>query len=100
METFDSYLGIKFRLKAMCIWRIHYFLTYNLFKGFVTKAHVGCPLVVLVIKEAKKKWFIMGCVTTLALGSQPRQGHVKVRAKKEAWESHFMLPGVWEYGRM
>jgi len=38
----------------MCMWKIHYFLTYNLFRGFVTKGHVGCPLVVLVIKEAKK----------------------------------------------
>jgi len=35
-------------------------------------------------------------VTTLALGSRPRQGLAKVRAKSEAQESHFMLPGVWE----
>ncbi len=33
-------------------------------------------------------------VATLALGSRPRQGLAKVRAKKEARESHFMLPGV------
>jgi hypothetical protein len=31
-------------------------------------------------------------VTTLALGSRPRQGLAKVRAKKEARESHLMLP--------
>jgi hypothetical protein len=35
-------------------------------------------------------------VTTLALGSWPKQGFVKVRAKCETWESHFMLPGMWE----
>jgi hypothetical protein len=35
-------------------------------------------------------------VATLTLGLQPRQGLVKVRAKNEAWESHFMLSGVWE----
>jgi len=35
-------------------------------------------------------------ITTLALGSRPRQRLVKVRAKYEAWESHFMLPGVQE----
>jgi hypothetical protein len=35
-------------------------------------------------------------VTTLALGLQPRQGFVKVRAKCEAHESHFMLLGVLE----
>jgi hypothetical protein len=35
-------------------------------------------------------------VTTLALGSWPRQGLLKVRTKSEAYESHFMLPGVWE----
>ncbi len=34
------------------------------------------------------------CVVTLALGLRPRQGLTKVRAKREAWESHLMLPGV------
>jgi hypothetical protein len=32
----------------------------------------------------------------LTLGSQPRQGFTKVRAKYETRESHFMLPGVQE----
>jgi hypothetical protein len=36
------------------------------------------------------------CVTTLALGLRPRQGLARVRAKKEAQESHLMLQGVWE----
>jgi hypothetical protein len=31
-------------------------------------------------------------VTTLTLGSRPRQGLAKVWAKSEARESHFMLP--------
>jgi hypothetical protein len=35
-------------------------------------------------------------VTTLALGSWPRQGLAKVRTKNETWESHFMLLGMWE----
>jgi hypothetical protein len=35
-------------------------------------------------------------VRTLALGSQPRQRLVKVRAKSEAQESHFMLLGMCE----
>jgi len=35
-------------------------------------------------------------VATLALGSWPRQGLVKVRAKMEAQESCFMFLGVWE----
>jgi hypothetical protein len=35
-------------------------------------------------------------VTTLALGSRPRQGLAKVRAKNEARESHFMFPRMWE----
>jgi hypothetical protein len=34
------------------------------------------------------------CVATLTLGSRPRQGLARVRAKKEARESHFMLPKV------
>jgi hypothetical protein len=33
-------------------------------------------------------------VTTLTLGSQPRQGLARVRAKREARKSHLMLPGV------
>jgi hypothetical protein len=35
-------------------------------------------------------------VATLALGSRPRRKLAKVWAKNEAWESYFMLPGVWE----
>jgi hypothetical protein len=37
----------------------------------------------------------MAIVTTLTLGSRPRQGLAKVRANSEAQESHFML---WECG--
>jgi hypothetical protein len=33
-------------------------------------------------------------VTTLILRTQPKQGFARVRAKREAWESHLMLPGV------
>ncbi len=33
-------------------------------------------------------------VATLALGSRPRQGLARVRAKREAPESHFMFPGA------
>jgi hypothetical protein len=33
-------------------------------------------------------------VATLALGSRPKQGLVKVQAKNETQESHFMLAGV------
>jgi hypothetical protein len=40
--------------------------------------------------------FIRFLFATLALGSWPRQGLAKVRAKKEAWESHLMLPRVEE----
>ncbi len=36
------------------------------------------------------------CVTTLALGLQLRQRLAKVRAKREAHESHLMFPGVYE----
>jgi hypothetical protein len=33
-------------------------------------------------------------VVTLPLRSRPRQGLMKVWAKNEAWESHFMFPVV------
>jgi hypothetical protein len=35
-------------------------------------------------------------VTTLALGSRPRQELANVQGESEAQESHFMLPGVYE----
>jgi hypothetical protein len=35
-------------------------------------------------------------ITTLALGSRPREGVARLRAKKEAQESSRMLPGVQE----
>jgi hypothetical protein len=35
-------------------------------------------------------------IATLALGLRPKQGLVKVWAKCEGRESHFMLPGVEE----
>jgi hypothetical protein len=34
-------------------------------------------------------------VATLTLGSRPKQWLVKVRAKNEAQESHFMLSRMW-----
>jgi hypothetical protein len=39
-------------------------------------------------------------VTTLALGSRPRQKLAKMRVKNEARESHFMFLRGWEYGRV
>ncbi len=48
---------------------------------FVFKLHAGC--FVLLIN-----------VVTLTLGSRPKQGLPKVRAKNEARESHFMLMGM------
>ncbi len=47
-------------------------------------------------KKINKKKAKLRSVATLALGSQPRQGLAKVWAKCEGWESHFMLPRVWE----
>jgi hypothetical protein len=35
-------------------------------------------------------------VTTLALGSRPKQGLARVWTKSEARESHFMLQGSWK----
>jgi hypothetical protein len=35
-------------------------------------------------------------VAPLTLGLRSKQGLAKVRAKIEAWESHFMLSRMWE----
>jgi len=64
-----------------------------------TKAHLGSNLglgsasVFYWFPSAFTKHITL-IVTTLALGSQPRQGLARVRAKKEAQESHLMLPRV------
>jgi hypothetical protein len=50
------------------------------------------PLKIKWVKNSKKQ--TTKCVTTLVLGSRLKQGLAKVRAKREAQESHFMLPGV------
>jgi hypothetical protein len=45
----------------------------------------------------QKKTWIFCCkhiVATLALGSRPRQGLARLRAKWEAWEAHHLLPRV------
>jgi hypothetical protein len=39
----------------------------------------------------EKKSLEINIVITLTLGSRPRQGLVKVRAKSEAQKSHFMF---------
>jgi hypothetical protein len=54
----------------------------------------------LVISTTKFKFVMMKCsfmssyVTTLVLGSRPRQGLAKMRAKSEAHELDFMLSGM------
>jgi hypothetical protein len=35
-------------------------------------------------------------IVTLTLGLQSRQRFAKARAKREAWDSHFMLSGLQE----
>jgi hypothetical protein len=47
----------------------------------------------------KKNVMFIGVVTTLTLGSRPRQRLAKVGAKSEAQESHFTFPSelsFWE----
>jgi hypothetical protein len=47
-------------------------------------------------KQHRPKTHMNHIVATLALGLQPRQGLMKVQAKCEGQESHFMLPAVQE----
>jgi hypothetical protein len=52
------------------------------------------PLVIMVMLFSQLLEFCFKHVATLTLGSRPKQGLVRVRAKKEARESHLMLLGV------
>jgi hypothetical protein len=56
----------------------------------------GCHHSVFLFNDYNSHHFIPHFVATLALGLQPRQGLVKVWAKYEVRESHFMLLGVQE----
>jgi hypothetical protein len=49
----------------------------------------GCPWIIIINQGVH---FIS--VTTLTLGSPPKQGLAKVLAEREAQESHLMLLGV------
>jgi hypothetical protein len=49
-------------------------------------------IIISIVYECYLHNFIF--VATLALGSWPKQGLARLRAKKEAWESHHMLPKV------
>ncbi len=46
------------------------------------------------ISASLLKYYCSTIITTLTLGSRPRQGLTKVRAKKEAQVSHLMLSRV------
>jgi hypothetical protein len=56
MVAFDAHMGAKSNLKAICMWNIHDFPTYDLFLGCVTKRQVGCsPCGVATKFQSSKK---------------------------------------------
>ncbi len=78
------------------------FSLFLLFLGhmakFWQKRSLSSPLFFffLVFFSFGRKSAPLPSVATLTLGSWPKQRLAKVWAKSEAWESHFMLMGVWE----
>jgi hypothetical protein len=59
----------------------------------IPKCVVGCYM--FIPEGHQSKWVPeSSIVTTLTLGSQPRQGLAKVWAENETQKSHFMLLGV------
>jgi hypothetical protein len=86
----ESSMHILFKFFWHKQWHgIHVFHFLNILKSFDR-----CDIYIEYIQVL----FYCNCnlIATLTLGSQPRQGLAKVHAKKEARESHFMLPGVLE----
>jgi len=68
-------------------------------KMFQPLLSLGCRWKIKFTKLSRVSYWgeaICQFVATLALGSRPKQGLTKVRAKCEARESHFMLPRVQE----
>jgi len=69
-------------------------LSYVIFGYSINGMLVILLVVLLVILLVVIGGYSIGGVITLALGSRSRQRFARLRAKKEAQESHLMLPGV------
>jgi hypothetical protein len=67
----------------------HIFFSFLLFINGLTNVNSFIFFYIKFLCSSNKNFVI-----TLTLGSWPRQGHAKVRTKKEAWESHLMLMGM------
>jgi hypothetical protein len=63
-------------------------------KGYIkpNKSPYGAPVFLVHKKDGTLRMCVD--VTTLALGSRPKQRLARLQAKKEAWGSHLMLLGV------
>jgi hypothetical protein len=48
----------------------------------------------IIVSNVVELFLITSHVAILTLGSRPKQGLARVRVKREARESHLMLPGV------
>lgn len=58
VEAHEVYLGMCFKLKAMCIWNMHDFAVYGLFIRCVTKGHRGHLICSLNTKSKSSKKYI------------------------------------------
>ncbi len=58
MVAFDAHMGAKSNLKAICMWNIHDFPTYDLFIVCVTKRQVGCSPCGVATKFQSSNFFL------------------------------------------
>jgi hypothetical protein len=72
---------------------VHHLLSHS---GVTSHQSTYWPNFCIFLSCANVVVFFTLVVVTLALGSQPKQGLTKVRAKNEAQESHFMPSEMWE----
>jgi hypothetical protein len=93
---------------TLCVYYLYCCHSQLAFHSFFCKFFLGLFVVFWVLLVAFQFWIQYqkyrfcrwGNVVTLALGSRPKKGLTKVWAKNEARESHFMLMGGWEYGKL
>jgi hypothetical protein len=108
LETLQIWKIVKIEFRGLNffhIYLLHYYSTFHLKNFSSPSSHVftfgfasfdnNYTSRGILALSCIKTWHI-ATIVTLALGLRPRQGLARVRAKREAQESHLMLPRVWE----
>jgi hypothetical protein len=95
MHHINLYHFHKINLSWKLKWVFHHL--YRWYLNLVEVNGRSCPTFrIRFAKAQNNKHYANGIVTTITLGSWPRQGFTRVVGQEGSRESHNILPGVWE----